>query len=384
MTASRTRRLLVGTAVLAVVATACGSGDADGPGPDTGGVPSGAGATGQTAAPVDPAEITGTIRLYSYSDGFHPEYMATFFETYPNIELETAGFGSNEEAVARIQAGFEADVINSCVDEATLEMVQRGMYQPLDVSRLEHWDEIWPGMKALPGVMVDGEAYIVPVDAGTAGIMYNADVVTTPPDSWTDLFDPQWQGRASMEDLAITAIDIGALAIGIENPLEMTPDQLAQVTQYLTDHRGQFRTFWKGEADIKAQFKSGEVVIASGYPGIAKDLRNREGVNVQFAAAREGQMLWTCGYGISPEIAPENLDAAYALLNWYTSLPPQIYAATNWNYLTSNQGIIDAVPQEVVEEASLDSLFTLENAIPASPPEDRAAWVAAWTEVKAS
>jgi spermidine/putrescine-binding protein len=214
--------------------------------------------------------------------------------------------------------------------------------------------------------------------------MYNADVITTPPDSWTDLFDPQYAGRASLEDLAITAIDIGALANGIPNPLEMTSDELAMVTQYLKDNRGQFRTFWKGEANVKAQFKSGEIVIASGYPGIAKALRKKDGLNIQFAAAKEGQMLWACGYGISPDIDPANLDAAYALLNWYTSLPPQIYAATNWNYLTSNQGILEAVPAEVVEEAALDSLFESDNAIPASPPDDRAAWVAAWTEVKAS
>jgi spermidine/putrescine transport system substrate-binding protein len=371
------KRFLPGLAIVAtlsLVASGCG-GDPDGgapPAPDD-----------NVSASVDPASVTGTIRLYSYSDGFDPAYMETFVETYPNIELETAAFGSNEEAVAKIQAGFEADVVNSCVDEATLEMVNKGMYQPLDVSRLENWDDIWPGMKELPGVIVDGETFIVPVDAGTAGIMYNADEITTPPTSWTDLFDPQYAGRASMEDLAITALDIGALANGIENPLEMTSDQLEMVKQYLIDHRDQFRTFWKGEADVKAQFKAGEIVISSGYPGTAKSLR-KEGVNVQFAAAEEGQMLWTCGYGISPDIAEENLDAAYALLNWYTSLPPQIYAATNWNYLTSNQGIIDAVPEKVVEEASLDSLFTLENAIPASPPDDRAAWVAAWTEVKAS
>jgi spermidine/putrescine-binding protein len=357
---------------LAMVMVACGGGD-DNPAPSAGG-----------SAPGDPASITGKIRLYSYSDGFDPEYMETFVETYPNIELETAGFGSNEEAVAKIQAGFEADVVNSCVDEATLEMVNKGMYQPLDISRLENWNDIWPGMKELPGVMVDGEAYIVPVDAGTAGIMYDADIITTPPDSWTDLFDPQYAGRASLEDLAITALDVGALANGISSPLDMTDEQLAQVTQYLKDNKDQFRTFWKGEADVKAQFKSGEIVIASGYPGIAKALRDRDGVNVQFAAAKEGQMLWTCGYGISPDIADENLDAAYALLNWYTSLPPQVYAATNWSYLTSNQGIIDAVPQKIVEEAALDSLFTLENAIPASPPDNREDWVAAWTEVKAS
>ena len=371
----RLLRVQAAIAALALVAAAC----ADDPAPTTTSQPG-----GSAAASVDPADITGKIRLYSYADGYDEGYIDSFYETYPNIDLETAAFGSNEEAVAKIQAGFEADVINSCVDEATLEMVQKGMYMPLDVSRLEHWDELWPGMKELPGVQVDGEVFIVPVDAGTAGIMYNADVITTPPDSWTDLFDPQYAGKASLEDLAITALDVGALANGIENPLEMTPEELEMVKQYLIDHRDQLRTFWSGEADIKAQFKSGEVIISSGYPGTAKALRSKEGVNVEFAAAKEGQMLWACGYGISPEIDEENLDAAYAMLNWYTSLEPQVFAATNFSYLTSNQGIIDAVTPEVREEAALDSLFTLDNAIPASPPEDRAAWVAAWTEVKAS
>ena len=120
--------------------------------------------------------------------------------------------------MAKLLAGFEADVVNSCVDEATLEMVQKGLYAPLDVSRLENWDAIWPSMEEKPGVMVDGEAYIVPVDAGTAGIMYDADVVTDVPDSWTDLFDPAYAGRASLEDLSVTAIDVGALANRITVP----------------------------------------------------------------------------------------------------------------------------------------------------------------------
>jgi spermidine/putrescine transport system substrate-binding protein len=375
MSWKRFARGLAVVACLSLVAAACGGGgDASTP----------AAGSSSAGASVDPASITGTVRLYSYSDGFDPDYMKSFYETYPNIKLETASFGSNEEAVAKIQAGFQADVINSCVDEATLEMVNKGMYMPLDTSRLENWDDIFPLMKTLPGVTVDGKVYLVPADAGTAGIMYNADVIKTPPDSWTDLFDPQYAGRASMEDLAITAIDIGALANGISDPLSMSSDQLDMVTQYLKDHRSQFRTYYKGDAEIRSLFKSGEIVISSGYPGTAKLMREKDGMNVQFAVAKEGQMLWTCGYGISPNIDPANLDAAYALLNWYSSLPPQIYAATNFNYLTSNQGILDAVPPKVVKEAALDSLFNSENAIPASPPDDRAAWVAAWTEVKAS
>jgi spermidine/putrescine transport system substrate-binding protein len=371
------RRSLIGAVLcaLALVASAC-SGD-DG----TSSTSTAPGSSGATATP------TGTLRLFSYSDGFDPAYMETFYEEYPDVDLETAAFGSNDEAVAKLLAGFEADVVNSCVDEATLEMVQKGLYAPLDTSRLENWDDIWPSMKELPGVMADGQAYIVPVDAGTAGIMYNADVVTEPPDSWLDLFDPQWAGRASMEDLSVTAIDIGALANGISDPLSMDEAQLEQVKQFLIDHRDQFRTFWKGEADIKSQFKNGEIVISSGYPGTAKAMRD-QGVNVQFAPAKEGQMLWTCGYGISPEA--ENLDAAYALLNWYTSLPPQIYAATEFSYVTSNMNIVDEVPQEVLDATGISAFVTGGSAdsgelnlIPASPPEDRAAWVAAWTEVKA-
>jgi spermidine/putrescine transport system substrate-binding protein len=99
-------------------------------------------------------------------------------------------------------------------------------------------------------------------------------------------------------------------------------------------------------------------------------------------------MLWTCGYGITPDA--QNLDAAYALLNWYTSLPPQIYAATNFSYVTSNSNIVNEVSQEVLDATGISGFVTGEggsgteiNLIPASPPEDPTAWRAAWTEVKA-
>ena len=78
--------------------------------------------------------------------------MTTFYEQYPDIDLQTKSFGSNDEAVAKLLAGLEADVVNSCVDEATLEMVAEGPVRAARRSRLEHWDEIWPSMKELPGV----------------------------------------------------------------------------------------------------------------------------------------------------------------------------------------------------------------------------------------
>ena len=78
-------------------------------------------------------------------------------------------------------------------------------------------------------------------------------------------------------------------------------------------------------------------------------------------------MLWTCGYGISPDIAMRTSTPRTRCSTGTRALPPQVYAATNWNYLTSNQGIIDAVPPKVVEEAALDSLFTLRERDPGEP-----------------
>ncbi|HEY8018843.1 MAG TPA: extracellular solute-binding protein [Actinomycetota bacterium] len=358
--------------VLVFVLAACGGGD-DASDRSTGG----------SGASTDPASVTGTIRLLSYTDGFDPGYLEAFEKAYPNITLETSAMGSNEEAIAKLQAGFEADVVNSCVDEATLEMVQKGIYAPLDVSRLEHWDDLFPSMTSLPGVQVDGQVYMLPIDAGTSGIVYDADVVTTPPDSWSDLFDPQWAGRAAIEDIAVTGMMIGALVNGIEDPINMDEAEIDQVKQYLIDHKSQFRTFWKGDAAVKSLFKSGEIVISSGYPDNAKALQ-KEGVNAQFAVANEGQFLWACGYGITPDVGPENLDAAYALLNYYSSPEASLYEAQHWNYQVANSATLDIASDKVIEEASLEAPFDLENAIPASPPANREAWVAAWTEVKAS
>ena len=365
-------RFLALVAVIVLVSAACAK-EEPAPPSQTGG--------GGTNPP--PQEVTGTIRLLSYSDGFDPKYMADFFEQYPNVELKSSPMGSNEEAIAKIQAGFEVDVVNSCVDEGTLEMVNKGMYAPLDIARLEHWDDLFPSMKTLPGVQQDGELYMLPVDAGTAGIVYDADVVDPPPDSWTDLFDPQWEGRAALEDIAVTALMVGALATGVEDPIHMDQAEIDSVKSYLIEHRSQFRTFWKGDASVKALFKSGEVVISSGYPDTAKSLR-KEGMNTEFVVAKEGQFLWACGYGITPDIDPENLDAAYALLNYYTSPEAELFEAEEWNYQVANQKVLDIAPPEVIEAASLDAPFSMENAIPASPPENREAWVAAWTEVKAS
>ena len=94
---------LAAASVVLVIGVACSNGGSSTPEATGGG----------SSATTNPADVTGTIRLLSYSDGFDPKYLASFHQEYPNIKLETASMDSNEAAIAKIQAGFQVDVINS-------------------------------------------------------------------------------------------------------------------------------------------------------------------------------------------------------------------------------------------------------------------------------
>ena len=72
-------KVVPAAAAFALLATgvACGGGSSSSPSNASSG-----------GASVDPASVTGTIRLLSYSDGFDPAYLKGFHQEYPNVTIE--------------------------------------------------------------------------------------------------------------------------------------------------------------------------------------------------------------------------------------------------------------------------------------------------------
>ncbi|KAA0271103.1 MAG: hypothetical protein EDQ89_10010, partial [Acidobacteria bacterium] len=79
----------------------------------------GAGGDAEPApAPSDPdAPVSGTLTVFAYQDTITDEMLDPFREANPELEVKTASFGSNEEAAAKMAGGFEADVVEVCLDE---------------------------------------------------------------------------------------------------------------------------------------------------------------------------------------------------------------------------------------------------------------------------
>ena len=107
-----------------LVMAACSS---DEPTPDASGSETGSSA---------PAEPSGTLRVFAFEDSLIPEVLEPFQELYPDVEVQSAAFGSGDEALTKLESGFQADVVEVCIREVPRYSAS-GVLMPLDTGRLD-------------------------------------------------------------------------------------------------------------------------------------------------------------------------------------------------------------------------------------------------------
>lgn len=357
------RRLIVLVSVSMLIASACSSGGDDEPAP---GDASGA--------------LSGGLTLFGYEDNFVPEVIDPFLEANPDLKVQTAVFGTNDEAVTKLQNGFQADVINVCTEE-TRRMVDLGLLQPIDTSRIDAWNTIFPSLKEQTGVVLDNEVYMIPNVGGTSGIIYNPEEVPQGIDSYRDLFeDPALAGKVTLEDSATTVIAITALALGHVDPFDLTEEDLTEIKDYLIAHKSAIRALFKGDADFLSLYRTGEIVAGFGYHDYRAAM-TREGIPVEFVPA-EGSLAWLCGMSLSSQT--QNEDAAYAAINHYVSPPTQSFFAKSYSYIVSDQQTLDVLKPALVQELGLDDPTQLDEAIALQLPQNYDLWLDAYREFKAA
>jgi spermidine/putrescine-binding protein len=363
------RLVLAVVGATALIGAACSSND------------NGSSSTTSGSTGASPQELSGTVRIFSFEDELVPQVLGPFKKANPNLNVETATFSSSDEAVTKLQAGFQADVVNVCVRD-TQRLADLNLIQPIDTSRVTDWDKIIPAFKNFAGVQVNGQTYMVPNEGGIAGLIWNPKLVPNGLTSWKDVFeDPALKGKATMEDSPYYSIAIAALALGYTDPYNLTDADLEKVKNYFIAHKDQFRTFFEGDGQFLSLYKSGEIAGGMGFNDYPVTLA-QTGQKADFAPAQEGTLTWTCGWAI-PKSA-ENVDAAYGVINHYLSPPSQDFYAEHYNYWISNQASIDQLPQSVVTNLSLDHPDVMQTAIATQIASNYDQWLKTWAEIKAA
>ena len=161
-------------------------------------------------------------------------------------------------------------------------------------------------------------------NADTLGI--RPDLIGRPIDSWAELLNPEFRGKASILDIssigimdaAMVAEAMGEIKYGDKG--NMTKDEIDQTIAMLIEAKqaGQFRAFWKTFDESVNLMASGEVVIQSMWSPAITAVRAK-GIPCVYQPLKEGYRSWGGGIGLASHLSGLELEAAYEYINWYLS-----------------------------------------------------------------
>src|SRR5690349_3620008 len=145
-------------------------------------------------APSPRMEITSeTLNLFTWTE-YVPQDIIDCFGLVYGVDVNVSMFSSNEELQAKLTAGEGSNVYDLVhpSDYMVEVLIRTGMLQKLDKSKLPNLANLDEGLLSTFG---DSTDYIVPYQMGTDAIVYNSETVETPPTSWADLWNPEYENR---------------------------------------------------------------------------------------------------------------------------------------------------------------------------------------------
>ena len=284
-----------------------------------------------------------TLSLYNWGDYINPEVLDAFTEeTGIAVTLDT--YGSNEEMLAKIQAGATGyDIVFPSVHMHDI-LFQLGLLAKTDIGQAPGFENIDPQFIR---AKTDPEAeYCLPYAWGNVGIVYNkalAGEIT----SWEDFFALGSEGQkiTLLDDLRET-IGIGLIMTG--SPVNSTdPAEVEAAADYIVDHLQGVTAF---TYDSVPQVISGDVAAAHWYVG-ANIFGADNSDTIAYVIPEEGATLYQedmCVLASAP-----NPEAAKKFLEFY--LRPEIAALNVKQQMngTPNIPAQDLIPAEIASNPTI-------------------------------
>lgn len=330
----------------------------------------------------DPSRLSDSVSFYNWTDYIDPEIL-TMFEEECGVRVVYDTFSSNEDLLAKLQAGATGYDVIVPSDYMVTIMMQLGLLKELDHANIPNLENLADRFRE-PSYD-PGNRYSVPYQWGTTGIGYDADVFDTPPASLATLFDPeqaaQYAGKISLLNDGREVIGAALKYLGYS--LNSTdPAQLEEAKQVILAVKPYVLTFDSDTFDDL--LVSEETSLALAWNGsIYLAISESEGRNLGFAVPEEGLTIFTDNLAV-PASAP-NPYTAEVLINYL--LDPEIGAmVTNFtHFASSNEAALPMIVDEIRNDPGIyppeDVLDRME--FIADVGETTALYERIWTEIKA-
>jgi spermidine/putrescine-binding protein len=329
-----TFKLLTLLAIASLALAACGkAGTATATKPAAGGE-SKVTSTGYTCpAPEFPGQVTSKeVNIFVWTE-YIPADVIECFQLVYGVKVNRDEYSSNEEMYAKVSAGGTNYDLVQPTDYMIALMVRQNLLRELDHSKLpvlKNFDPNFLDFKFDPG-----NKYTIPYQAGTDAIVVNTKVVKDVPQSWEDLWKPEYAGRMVFLDDSRVTIGLTLLTLGYDvNTTD--PAQLTEAKNKLAKLVPGIKLF---DSDSpKTALIAGDVDLGMTWTGEAL-LAQKENPDIKFIYPTEGAMLWQDNWAMLKD-AP-HADAAYALLNYTMQGDVFWMMLRDFPYINPNKAALD-------------------------------------------
>jgi spermidine/putrescine transport system substrate-binding protein len=345
-----------------------------------GAAPASPASSDDTPAAAGASTQRGNLVVLEWAGYELPQFHEPFTEQYPQVRVDYSFFSEDAEAFAKLLSGFNVDLMHPCNPWWGL-YVEQGLVQPIDTAKLSNFAGLDPDLVAMG--RFNGQQYFIPWDWGYEAILVRTDKVETLPQSWADLANPEYAGRLAIWDSGEANHIIAALALGFD-PWNTTPEQDAQIKQWLIDLKPNLLTYWVDFSELAQQVGSGDVWVASNaWTDTYMELLDQN-VPVAYIDPAEGMLGFVCGFGLSSRA--RDVDLALAYID--AAIAPQSMAnfSNEYGYGPANRDALPLIDPEIIEMFRLDDPNALQNTVfyQSLTQEQRQRITTMWNDVKAA
>jgi spermidine/putrescine transport system substrate-binding protein len=293
-------------------------------------------------------ELGDTLNFTTWPNYFAQENFDAFTaDTGVNINVTV--FGSNEEMLAKLQAGGTGWDVFVPTNYTISTYKDLDIIEPLDLSRLPNFDPATHDQRFVSVANIDGKQWAVPKDWGTTGYVVNTAEVKGDMTTWKDFWDRtrgDLSGRVMVHDYQLTTIGNALKYFGYSfNSVD--PKELADAEKLLIDAKPHLFAI---NSDYQPSLRNGDAWMSVCWTGDAAQLK-RDIPEMHYVLGREGGEIWTDFYAI-PRDAPHR-DAAYAFVNYLLDPAVNAREVMAHGYPSTDARTNALLPKEILENPIL-------------------------------
>ncbi|MEM8730372.1 MAG: extracellular solute-binding protein [Pseudomonadota bacterium] len=328
-----------------------------------------------------PAVLADEIRVLNWQGyGTDADWAVAAFTEATGHTVVHEYFNSEQEMLTKLRTNpgaYDVVLINAAF---TPQAQAEGLIGPIDASKIANMADVPTDLTENEDLNAGGALHGVPWTWGLTSFAVNTNEFDDMPTSIEVFWDAAHEGKVSIRDDALEAVQFAAIATGqdINNITD-----LDAIKEKLASLMPQIKTYWGSENDWNQFMAAGDLDVATFWSGSAS--RSMEsGLPVQFVVPQEGAIGWLDGLSVPASSTKQ--EAAHAFIDWM--IDPDFYVtwAAEGAPASANAKAAAALPEDAFNKRVLGDPAVVARVQFQRPvsDENREAYLALWQELKAA